>query len=101
MTMAERNSSIHKNEIVKYHNDMASVSMPKFSPTDLNIFNAVLYKAKGRGTREFAIYIDELMELSGFKSKDRGRFLKYLDELTDKILDLKYKEKRVGGATRK
>lgn len=84
--------------VVQYHNDMSSVTLSGFSPTDLNIFSAVLYASKGKGTKKYAIYIDDLKELSGYSSKDNKRFMSYLDELTDKMMDLKYKKKDAGGA---
>ena len=85
------------NEIVKYHNDMASVSLKNFSPTDLNCFSAIIYECKGKGTRRHAIYVDELKRLSGYSSKDHGRFMAYLDRLTDKAMDLKYRAKDESG----
>lgn len=88
-------------EIVQYHNDMASVSLSGFSPTDLNVFSAVLYSSKGKGTKKYAIFIDDLKELSGYSSKDNKRFMNYLDELTDKMMDLKYKSRDAGGGFEK
>lgn len=87
----------NQNKVVKYHNDMNSVALPGFSPTDLNIFSASLYAAKGKGTKEHIIFIDELMDLAGYAGKDKKRFMNYLDKLTDRMLDLKYKKRDADG----
>lgn len=87
----------NSSKIVKYHNDMATVALKGFSPTDLNIFSASLYAAKGQYTKEHVIFIDDLMELAGYSAKDKKRFISYLDKLTDKMLDLKYKKRDAGG----
>lgn len=85
------------NEIVKYHNDMASVSFKDFSLQEKKIYYAVCSTVKGMGTQEVDIYIEDLKELSGFLSNDNKRFLDYLDFLTDKLMSLRIRQSNEKG----
>ena len=85
------------NEIVKYHNDMASVNFPSFSPTDHNVFMTICYECKNKGAVRQPIPMNYLRELSGFGSKDDKRFLKYIKELTGKIHGMYYREEKKDG----
>lgn len=85
------------NETVKYHNDMASVNFPNFSPTDHNVFMSICYECKGKGTEIHSISLKYLKELSGFGAKDDKRFMKYLNELTAKMHSIYYKEEKADG----
>ena len=84
-------------EIVKYHNDMASVYFPDFSPTDHNVFMAICYLSKEKGTEEQLVYFDELKKLAGFNSKDDKRFLKYMEQLATKLHGAYYMQKKEDG----
>lgn len=85
------------NEIVKYHNDMASVSFPGFSPAEHDIFAAVCFECKDKGTREQDISFEELKKRSGFVAKDDARFVRYIKELTMKLHNLVYRVDKADG----
>lgn len=84
-------------EIVKYHNDMASVSFPSFTPTDHDCFMAICYECKGKGIIKHRIYLDELKDLAGFGSKDNKRFLQYIRDLTGKLHGVYYRQEKEDG----
>lgn len=82
---------------VKYHNDMATVSFTRFTPTDRKCFMALCYECKGKGVEEHLVYLDELREISGFGSKDNKRFLSYIKELTGKLHGIYYRQEKEDG----
>lgn len=89
------------NEIVKYHNDMATVSFPGFTAMQHNIIAALCYECKDKGTKKHPIKISYLKKLAGYESKDDGRFIGYLDDLSDRLFNLEYRENKDDGGFKK
>ena len=48
------------NEIVKYHNDLNTIPMRKWTAEEMNFFFAILAKAKNKGTQLLVFDTDEL-----------------------------------------
>lgn len=81
------------NEIVKYHNDLNTVVMRKWTAEEMNFFFAIIAKARGKGTSliEFDKY--ELAELAKYSLEHNKRFKATMERLVDKIGQLRYIEK--------
>ena len=96
---SERN--IMSNEIVKYHNDMSSVSFKDFTLQEKKIYYAVCAVVKGRGTETVDIYFKDLKNLSGFVANDNTRFIGYIDVLTSKLFGLYIRQAKADGGFKK
>lgn len=84
------------NEIVKYHNDFASVAV-SFTPMEQNMFAAVIYECRGKGTKKHYVSLNYLRELSGFSSKDNARFMACVKEFAAKMHSMFYMEDKEDG----
>lgn len=85
------------NEIVRYHNDFASVSLVSFSAVEQNMFAAVLYECRGKGSQKHYLSLEYLRELSGFSAKDNARFMSCVKEFAKKMHTLFYMEDKEDG----
>lgn len=81
------------NEIIKYHNDLNTVIMRKWTTEEMNFFFSIIAKMKNRGTDEVTFDTDELKDLVKFDPKNYGRWSKTMESVADKITDLKYRER--------
>lgn len=81
-------------EMVKYHNDLNTVPMRKFSEIELNIFMAVVQqmrdKLRDKSTNKIQLSFDRLKELSNWKirRKDDAEFAKHLHSVAEKLIHL-------------
>lgn len=76
------------NEIVKYNNDMNSVSFGGFKEKELDLFFSICFKAKELGTDKIKIDFSELKKLSDYTNRNLDRFIKDLDNTYTKMLSL-------------
>ena len=74
------------NQIVKYHNDVNTVSLREFNATELDIFIAILSCLRNIGTEEVTFTFDEIKKLIQWKPKDHNRFLLLLKNTYNKLL---------------
>lgn len=79
-------------ELVKYHNDMNSVSFSGFKEKELDLFFSLCYKAKNQGTDKITISFEDLKNLSSYQSRSIKRFISDLDSTYNKILGLNMKK---------
>lgn len=77
-------------EMVKYHNDLNTVPMRKFSEIELNIFMAVVQQMRDKSTNKIQLSFDRLKELSNWKirRKDDAEFAKHLHSVAEKLIHL-------------
>lgn len=80
-------------ETVKYHNDLNTVIMKKWTSEEMNFFFSIVAKAKDKGTQELVFNTDDLKELVEFDPKNYKRWANTMSNVADKIIDLKYKER--------
>lgn len=80
------------NEIVKYHNDLNSISTRNWKAVETDIFFSIIAKAKNNKEKIIELDKDELIRLSNYEGKDNDRFVKILLELVDHVSQLKYKK---------
>ena len=74
--------------IVKYNNDMNSVSFGKFKEKELDLFFSICFKIKELGLKEVEVSFSELRELSNYSNRNLDRFIKDLSSTYDKMLGL-------------
>lgn len=80
-------------DVIKYHNDLNTVIMRKWTTEEMNFFFTIIAKMKNKGTDEVTFNTDELKELVKFDPKNYGRWSKTMENVADKITDLKYRER--------
>ncbi|MFV8241000.1 replication initiation protein, partial [Aerococcus viridans] len=81
------------NEVVKYHNDLNTVSMRNWSAEEMNFFFSIISKVKDNGTEQLEFNTDELKELAQFADKHRQRWVDTMTNTADKISQLTYVER--------
>ena len=72
--------------IVKYHNDIHTVSLRKFNATELDIFMAIISRMCDKDVTEVVFPFDDIKDLIAWRSKDDERFLSLLRSTYDKLL---------------
>ena len=76
-----------KKNIVKYHNDMNSITFYNFGAIDFNLFMSVCSKMTEKGKSEVEISFDELKRMSGFNPHwSEDQFVKSLQSMNLKQL---------------
>lgn len=78
-------------ETVVYRNEMNLVPLRKFTSTKIDIFFVLCNKLKEVDTNRINIPFSELKELSNYYTRSQDRFLKELEQVYDKMLNLTYK----------
>ena len=81
-----------KDEVVKYHNKLNTISMRRWTAEEMNFFFSVIAKVRNKGTRLVTFNSDDLKELSGFAEEHHKRGIDTRDSVSDKALDLRYFE---------
>lgn len=79
------------NHTVKYHNDLNSVSMRKWTADEMNLFFTIIAKIKNAGVREITLDTEDLKGLIKFKSRHKNRWNNVLIGVSEKISELKYR----------
>ena len=74
------------NAIVKYHNDVNTVSLRGFTAAELDIFVAILSCMRDKGEDIITFTFNEIKKLVHWKPKDNERFLLLLKNTYDKLL---------------
>lgn len=62
------------NLAVRYHNDINSVSLKKFTPKELDILMAIMSRMRDRGEDEVTFDFDYLKQVTGWDAHDNDRF---------------------------
>lgn len=76
-----------KNDIVKYHNDLNSITFYSFGAVDYDLFMSICSKMAEKGVEEIEISFNELRSISGFNPHwSESQFLKHLDSMNLKQL---------------
>lgn len=79
-------------EIVKYHNNLNSISMRGRTSEEMNFFFAIISKIRNKGIIEIELSTDEIKELIDFRDRN-FRWVKILENIANKIMGLRYIEK--------
>lgn len=81
------------NEILKYHNDLNTVSMRKWTVEEMDFFFAIIAKTREKGTETIIFDTDELRKLSRFSDKHKLRWEQTMENVVKKLSELSYVEK--------
>ena len=80
------------NEIVKYHNDLNTVIMRKWTAEEMNFFFAIIAKSRNQGMKELSFDTNEIKELVNFTQKDEKRWKEAMKSTARKVTQLTYFE---------
>ncbi|PZL76988.1 replication protein rep [Enterococcus plantarum] len=81
------------NEVTKYHNDLNTVVMRRWTKEEMNFFFAIIAKARENQTKILKFESIELKELTHFSGDYNQRWNDIMDRVTDKVAQLIYKER--------
>lgn len=81
------------NEVTKYHNDLNTVIMRRWTKEEMNFFFAIIAKARNQEDRTLVFHSDELQELTRFSGDYNKRWNDTMDRVTDKVAQLIYTER--------
>lgn len=79
--------------VLKYNNDLNSLSFGQFKEKELDLFFSICFKVKEQGTKKIEISFEELKKLSNYSNRNISRFIKDLESTYDKMLALNIKIK--------
>ncbi len=77
--------------IIKHGTELNLLSFKGFSAIEMNLFYTIVYKIKNIGTETICINFEEIRKLSNYDEKDRHteRFTSYLENVNDKLFDVR------------
>ncbi|WP_366533280.1 replication initiation protein (plasmid) [Carnobacterium maltaromaticum] len=81
------------NEVVKYHNDLNTVSMRNWTKEQMNFFFSVVAKTREQGIREVEFTKEQLTSLAQYSDMHNERFEKTIEDMVLKLSELKYIER--------
>ena len=79
-------------EVVKYHNDLNTVIMRKWTAEEMNFFFAIIAKVRNQGTSKLSFDTNEIKELVDFSQKDDKRWQEIMRNCAKKVTQLTYFE---------
>jgi len=85
---------------VKYKNDLNAIPMRKFNAKEMDLFFAICSKMKNQDTNTVRFGFEDLRELSNYKMTATNHFVKDLDNVYSKMLNLTYKIENENELTR-
>jgi len=77
---------------VKYQNELNLVTLKNFNAKEMNLFFALCARMKDKGLVNILVTFEELKDLSDYKMTATKAFLKDLDNLYTKMLQLTYRQ---------
>jgi len=80
------------NLTVKYQNKLNLITLTNFNAKEMDLFFALCAKMKDQGIEPIVFSFEELKELSNYKITATSHFIKDLDSLYSKMLQLTYRE---------
>lgn len=75
------------NEVVRYHNDMNSVSFNNFTEVELNIFFVICQQMREKNLSEIELSFERIRELANYTDRHLDRFVKNIDSTYKKLLE--------------
>lgn len=76
---------------VKYKNELNTIPMRKFNTKEMDLFFSICAKMKNKSVSVVKFDFEELKDLSDYKMTATKHFVKDLEGVYDKMLDLKYR----------
>jgi len=87
------------NEIVKYHHELNTIPLRKFSPVEMNLFFSIVSRMREKGAERVRFSFDQLKDLSDYKATANKRFIDDLKSTYEKILSLRFGRRSESGLT--
>lgn len=78
-------------KIVKYKDELNAVPLRSFNSKELDLFFAICYKMKNKDLNKITSSFEDLRELSNYKYTAYDRFVKDIEGVYDKLLNLNIK----------
>ncbi|HEQ0524988.1 TPA: replication initiation protein [Streptococcus pyogenes] len=79
--------------ITKYHNDLNTVRLRKWTPEEMNFLFSILTKAKESGTQLLKFSTEELRSLCDDDFEHKARWARTMERVARKVVELSYVEK--------
>jgi len=78
------------NEIVKYHHELNTIPLRKFTPVEMNLFFSIVSRMRDKGDKRVKFSFEQLKELSSYKATANVRFIDDLKSTYNKLTSLKF-----------
>nr|WNL65842.1 Plasmid replication initiation protein [Enterococcus faecium]WNZ98634.1 Plasmid replication initiation protein [Enterococcus faecium] len=88
------------NEIVKYHHELNTIPLRKFTPVEMNLFFSIVSRMREKGDKTVRFTFDQLKDLSNYKATANVRFVEDLKATYEKILSLRFGRRSADGLQR-
>ncbi|EPH83211.1 initiator RepB protein [Enterococcus faecalis 02-MB-BW-10] len=88
------------NEIVKYHHELNTIPLRKFTPVEMNLFFSIVSRMRDKGDTTVRFTFEQLKDLSNYKATANKRFIDDLEQTYKKILSLQFGRRSESGLTR-
>ncbi|MGX7015163.1 replication initiation protein [Vagococcus silagei] len=88
------------NELVKYHTELNTIPLRKFSPVEMNLFFSIVSRMRDKGEQTVRFSFDQLKDLSDYKATANSRFIDDIYSTYDKILSLRFGKRSANGLDR-
>lgn len=85
------------NEIVKYHHELNTIPLRKFTPVEMNLFFSIVSRMREKGDKTVRFTFDQLKDLSNYKATANVRFVDDLKTTYEKILSLRFGRRSASG----
>ena len=85
------------NEIVKYHHELNTIPLRKFSPVEMNLFFSIISRLRDKGDQTVRFSFEQLKDLSDYKATANARFVDDLKSTYEKILSLRFGRRSESG----
>ncbi|HGW6192694.1 TPA: replication initiation protein [Enterococcus faecalis] len=85
------------NEIVKYHHELNTIPLRKFTPVEMNLFFSIVSRMREKGDKTVRFSFDQLKDLSNYKATANVRFVDDLKATYEKILSLRFGRRSESG----
>lgn len=88
------------NELVKYHIELNTIPLRKFSPVEMNLFFSIVSRMRDKGEQTVRFSFDQLKDLSDYKATANSRFIDDIYSTYEKILSLRFGNRSANGLNR-
>lgn len=88
------------NELVKYHTELNTIPLRKFSPVEMNLFFSIVSRMRDKGEQTVRFSFDQLKDLSDYKATANSRFIDDIHSTYEKILSLRFGNRSANGLNR-
>lgn len=68
------------NEIVKYHSELNTIPLRKFTPVEMNLFFSIVSRMREKGDKTVRFTFDQLKDLSNYKATANDGDLIHTDD---------------------